>query len=143
MDSDRDGRITALEVQSMLQQLGINLREDIVLNLVRQASQSGSTLMNETEFFQWVKRIQALRPSQSDDNAGGSSADEEAGLDLVAAFRVFDRDKNGFITKDELRLAMELIDESMTEEGLNELIKMADVDKDGRINYEEFAKMLL
>lgn len=55
--------------------------------------------MNETEFFQWVKRIQALRPSQSDDNAGGSSADEEAGLDLVAAFRVFDRDKNGFITK--------------------------------------------
>nr|SVE76887.1 EOG090X02HV [Daphnia lumholtzi]SVE78113.1 EOG090X02HV [Daphnia lumholtzi] len=79
----------------------------------------------------------------SDDNAGGSNADEEAGLDLVAAFRVFDRDKNGFITKDELRLAMELIDESMTEEGLNELIKMADVDKDGRINYEEFAKMLL
>nr|SVE89762.1 EOG090X02HV [Daphnia sinensis] len=77
------------------------------------------------------------------DNAGGSNADEEAGLDLVAAFRVFDRDKNGFITKDELRLAMELIDESMTEEGLNELIKMADVDKDGRINYEEFAKMLL
>jgi Ca2+-binding EF-hand superfamily protein len=31
---------------------------------------------------------------------------------------------------------MELIDESMTEQGLNELIKMADVDKDGRINYE-------
>lgn len=31
---------------------------------------------------------------------------------------------------------MELIDESMTEEGLNKLIKMADVDKDGRINYE-------
>lgn len=58
---------------------------------------------------------------------------------------------------------MELIDESMTDSGLNELIKMADVDKDGRINYEgipigktsilwnpnilslflEFAKMLL
>jgi hypothetical protein len=31
---------------------------------------------------------------------------------------------------------MELIDESMTEQGLNDLIKMADVDKDGRINYE-------
>lgn len=108
--------------------------------------------MNETEFFQWVRRIQALRPPP--DQTSGSSADEEAGLDLVAAFRVFDRDKNGFITKvnfrpikhfsqsnntiyqDELRLAMELIDESMTEQGLNDLIKMADVDKDGRINYE-------
>ena len=53
--------------------------------------------MNETEFFQWVRRIQALRPPP-DQTTGGSSADEEAGLDLVAAFRVFDRDKNGFIT---------------------------------------------
>jgi hypothetical protein len=59
---------------------------------------TGSTLMNETEFFQWVRRIQALRPPP-DQTTGGSSADEEAGLDLVAAFRVFDRDKNGFITK--------------------------------------------
>lgn len=31
---------------------------------------------------------------------------------------------------------MEMIDESITEKGLNELIRMADVDKDGRINYE-------
>ena len=113
--------------------------------------------MNETEFFQWVMRIQSLRPStgQTGNSGAGNSADEEVGLDLVAAFRVFDRDKNGFITKvifvdtrdagnstshifdqDELRLAMELIDESMTDSGLNELIKMADVDKDGRINYE-------
>lgn len=31
---------------------------------------------------------------------------------------------------------MELIDESVTDKCLNELIKMGDVDKDGRINYE-------
>jgi len=31
---------------------------------------------------------------------------------------------------------MELIGEPVTESGLNDLIKMADVDKDGRINYE-------
>lgn len=54
--------------------------------------------MNEAEFFQWVRRIQALRPAGQ---AGSTSnnADEEVCLDLVAAFRVFDRDKNGFITK--------------------------------------------
>ena len=43
MDSDRDGRVTAVEIQNMLLNLGISLREDIVLNLVRQASQSGKT----------------------------------------------------------------------------------------------------
>ena len=41
MDSDRDGRVTAAEVQTMLERLGINLREDIVFNLVRSASQTG------------------------------------------------------------------------------------------------------
>ena len=51
MDQDRDGRITALEVQSMLQQLGINLREDIVLNLVRQASQSGKMIAISFNWF--------------------------------------------------------------------------------------------
>lgn len=37
---------------------------------------------------------------------------------------------------------MEMIDESMSDSGLNELIKMADVDKDGRINYEGNLRLL-
>jgi len=136
MDSDNDGRVTAMEIQNMLSSLGIVLREEVVVNLVRQASQSGSTLMNETEFYDWVKRIQSLRQD-------AFTVDDDPRQDFVAAFRVFDSDNNGFITKDELRLAMELISEPVTETGLNDLIKIADVDKDGRINYEEFAKMLL
>lgn len=44
MDSDRDGRVAVHEVQSMLERLGICLREDIVHDLVRQASQSGITI---------------------------------------------------------------------------------------------------
>lgn len=139
---------------------------------------AGSTLLDEAEFYQWVRRVLALRPtpaassSASGEGTGSAnlSQDDEIGLDLVAAFRVFDRDKNGFITKvrfsiipyvsiqkafllrtekDELRLAMELIDESMTEAALNELLLMADVDRDGRIDYEgklltpQYVKILL
>ena len=40
------------------------------------------------------------------------------------------------LKKDELRLAMDLIGEPVTESGLNDLIKIADMDNDGRINYE-------
>lgn len=42
MDSDRDGRVAVHEVQSMLERLGICLREDVVDELVREASHSGS-----------------------------------------------------------------------------------------------------
>jgi len=52
----------------------------------------GSTLMNETEFYAWVKRIQSLRQDVF-------SADDDPRQDFIAAFRVFDSDKNGFITK--------------------------------------------
>ena len=48
--------------------------------------------MNETEFYDWVKQIQALRQ-----DAFGT--DDDLRQDFVAAFRVFDSDNNGFITK--------------------------------------------
>lgn len=50
--------------------------------------------------------------------------------------RVFDRDGNGYITRDELQTAMEMIQESVTEVQVNEMLTLADLDKDGKINYE-------
>lgn len=50
--------------------------------------------------------------------------------------RVFDRDGNGFITRDELQIAMEMMQENVTETQVNEMLQLADLDKDGKINYE-------
>lgn len=62
---------------------------------------------------------------------------------MKAAFLVFDKDKNGYITRDELKSAMLMMDESITERDLDELLKTTDHDRDGKINYEEFIKTLL
>lgn len=51
-------------------------------------------------------------------------------------FSVFDRDGNGYITRDELQTAMEMIQENVTENQVNEMLALADLDKDGKINYE-------
>lgn len=51
-------------------------------------------------------------------------------------FRVFDRDNNGYITLDELQRAMQMIGENVTDAQLSEMLALADLDKDGRINYE-------
>ena len=56
-------------------------------------NKKGSTLMSECEFYDWVQRIQNLCSDRS------NTAVDEVTSDLVAAFRVFDRDKNGYITK--------------------------------------------
>ena len=49
---------------------------------------------------------------------------------------VFDRDNDGFITRDELKTAMEMIGETLNETQLTEMLNLADLDKDGQINYE-------
>lgn len=86
--------------------------------------------MNEAEFLQWIGRIESLRKEQTE------GEEDDVSKDLIAAFRVFDRDCNGYITRDELRSAMEMIGEQLNDQQLTDLLTLADVDKDGRINYE-------
>merc|ERR1711904_649212 len=67
--------------------------------------------------------------------------DTEEGL--IGAFKVFDRDGNGFISAAELRHVMTNLGEKLTDEEVDEMIREADVDGDGQINYEEFVKMMM
>lgn len=150
LDRDQDGHVTPEELQFMLRNLGIHVRDELIDDLLREASRTGSGLIDETEFLQWVARIQALKEESNSSSSGSSSsnsttqaADDDLTQDLVAAFRVFDRDGNGYITRDELKSAMDMIGENVTEYQLNEMLELADADKDGRINYEEFARLLL
>jgi len=145
LDRDQDGHVTPNELQFMLRNLGIHIKDELVDDLMKEASRTGNGLINETEFLQFVAKIQALREESTSSSSSSSTTQPEDDLtqDLVAAFRVFDRDNNGFITKDELKIAMEMIGENVTETQLTEMLALADLDKDGRINYEEFARLLL
>ena len=49
---------------------------------------------------------------------------------------VFDKDGNGFISAAELRHVMTNLGEKLTDEEVDEMIREADIDGDGQINYE-------
>jgi hypothetical protein len=49
----------------------------------------------------------------------------------------------GFISAAELRHVMTNLGEKLTDEECDEMIREADVDGDGQINYEEFVKMMM
>lgn len=61
---------------------------------------------------------------------------------MSEAFAVFDVDKDGFITKGELRQVMNRLGENLTDEQLDAMIREADLDNDGKINAEEFKKLM-
>ncbi|GAB6020432.1 hypothetical protein CHUAL_003127 [Chamberlinius hualienensis] len=130
LDTNRDGKVNASELKSMMETMGIKVSDEQIQNLIAQASTTGDGLISEDEFMQFMSTQ--------------STADSDDVMhDLVAAFRVFDKDSNGYISRDELKRAMEMIGENVSESCLDELLRAADIDQDGRINYEEFARMLL
>lgn len=51
------------------------------------------------------------------------------------AFRVFDKDGNGYISKSELKSVMHSLGEKLNDQEIEEMIRAADADKDGAINY--------
>ena len=78
--------------------------------------------------------------SEDDDEPTPSSVDVER---LAAVFRAFDDDGSGLISATELRHGMsEMSGSAFTDEQAEEMIREADVDGDGRINYEEFVLVM-
>ena len=49
---------------------------------------------------------------------------------------MFDKNGDGFITATELRLVMSSLGENLTDSDVEEMFAEADVNKDGRIDYE-------
>lgn len=62
--------------------------------------------------------------------------------ELVKAFRLFDKDLDGVLNAEELKAGLERYGESMRLEDLEVLVEMADRDRDGSINFQEFSKIM-
>lgn len=56
--------------------------------------------------------------------------------DLREAFKIYDKDNNGFISQSKLRLVMANLGEKLTDDELKEMIIEADIDGDGQVNYQ-------
>merc|ERR1719330_1512240 len=69
--------------------------------------------------------------------------DTDTEEELIEAFKVFDRDGNGFISVAELRHVMSNLGEKLTDEEMDEITREADVDGHGQVNYEDFVNMMM
>jgi calmodulin len=80
-----------------------------------------------------------------EDNTANSMATSEtsktAGANLepgaLEICRKFDKDGNGYLTKDEIKQA---VGKSLSSKEIDELLKQADTNHDGKVDYEEFFK---
>ncbi len=69
--------------------------------------------------------------------------DTDTEEEMVEAFKVFDRDSDGFISFLELKLVMQQIGEYKDDSQIQEIITAGDRDNDGKLNFDEFIRMMI
>lgn len=123
------GFITHKELGTVMRALGKqNLIDDELKDMITELETKVSGKVNEKEFLALMAKTM-------------KSSDTE--LELIEAFKVFDRDGNGLISSGELKHIMTNLGEKMTDEEIEMMIEYADQDKDGAVNYQDFVKMML
>jgi calmodulin len=61
---------------------------------------------------------------------------------LKEAFKIFDRNHNGYIEAKELKTVTTTLGARLTDDEFAEFWKEADKNHDGKLDYEEFIKMM-
>ena len=122
------GCITTEELGTVMRSLGQNPTEAELQEMINEVDADGNGTIDFPEFL----NLMARKMKETD-------SEEE----LKEAFRVFDKDQNGFISAQELRHVMTNLGEKLSDEEVDEMIREADVDGDGQINYEEFVKVMM
>ncbi|CAC5372060.1 CALM [Mytilus coruscus] len=126
-DKDGDGTITTKELDTVMRSLGQNPTENEVKEMVQKVDKDGNGTIEFPEFLQMA----------TDMMKSVDLADE-----VRDAFRLFDNNGDGYITAPELKTILSNNGEKISDEELDAMVKDADVDGDGKINYEEFVSIL-
>ena len=127
-DTDGDGCITTKELGKVMRSLGQDPSDIQLQDMINEVDIDGSGTIEFAEFLALITR---------------KTEESEAEDELREIFRVFDEDGDGYISAVELKHVMRNLGEKLRDEDVKKMIEEADMDGDGKLNYEEFAKMML
>ncbi|CAK9146252.1 unnamed protein product [Ilex paraguariensis] len=127
-DVNGDGKISCAELGSILASLGYPATEEELRSLIKEVDADGDGFIDLQEFIAM--------------NTKGIESDEVMEC-LKDAFAVFDVDKNGMISPEELQSVLVSLGEECSMPECEKMISGVDCNGDGLISFEEFKVMMM
>jgi Ca2+-binding EF-hand superfamily protein len=122
-DTDGSGTIDPKELRAAMQSLGFDAKNQTIYKMIQDIDNNCN---GEVDFDQFLELLTSRL-------AGSDTRD-----DIQKIFELFDDDKTGYISLQNLKRVAHELGENMDDAELLEMIERADLDHDGQISPEEF-----
>ena len=123
-DKDGDGTLATKYVGTIMRSFGQSPTEEELNYIICKVDSDRSGFMDFPEFVAMM--------------ANHMNHETETKDEICSAFKEFDVKGTGCIPVEDLRYILTSMGEALTEDEVDELIRQADQNKDGKIKYEEF-----
>jgi calmodulin len=128
-DKDGDGNISPEDLNGMLEMLGQHVTRDEVSAMFQEADIDANGVIDISDFA----ALYAMKINSA----------EETENDLIETFKFYDVNSTGYITTSNLMYAMERLGCKLTPAEAEEMIREADLDGDGRMDYRDFRRVMM
>uniref|UniRef100_A0A4W4HI93 Troponin C, slow skeletal and cardiac muscles n=1 Tax=Electrophorus electricus TaxID=8005 RepID=A0A4W4HI93_ELEEL len=118
------------ELGKVMRMLGQNPTPEELQEMIDEVDEDGSGTVDFNEFL-----VMMVRCMKDDSKA---KSEEE----LSNIFRMFDKNRDGYIDIEELQAMLKSTGETTSEEEVEELMKDGDKNNDGKIDYDEFLEFM-
>ena len=122
IDRNGKGSISADDLKRVMTAVGEAVTDEDIKNMIEEADLNTDGVVDFPEF---AKMMQQRRKQNA-----------------LAEFQIFDKDGSGTVSAQELKEVLKKFDVDISDETLDGMIKEADQDGDGSINYTEFIKIM-
>ncbi|CAI2382280.1 unnamed protein product [Moneuplotes crassus] len=127
-DTNGDGRLDVKELSTALRSVGFHLTQKDAEAIHAEADRDGSGYIEYDEFERLI--LQHMKEPYTKN-------------ELIEAFNIFDENKSGKISAQELKNVCMQAGDRMKASELEEIIQEADINGDGELDIDEFSNMLL